>query len=120
LRLIEDVKPDIVNVSKFFARPRTAAVEMQRDFVCSFDIKRRSGVAAALARREGYQRNMRWVGWRGEILVDEIGKVSGSWVGRNLAYKPITVKSVDNLLGETLNVRVTGAFPTYLAGEIVQ
>src|SRR3989304_5725666 len=29
LRLIEEVKPDIVNVSKFFARPKTAAAEMQ-------------------------------------------------------------------------------------------
>jgi len=120
LRLIEEVKPDIVNVSKFFARPRTAAAEMQRDFVFPFDIKRRSGMAAALARRVAYEKNKQWVGWRGDILVDEIGKASGSWVGRNLAYKPVTVKSADNLLGKTLNVRVADAFPTYLAGEIVK
>lgn len=120
LRLIEEAKPDIVNVSKFFARPRTATVEMQRDFVFPFDIKRRSGIAAALARRVAYEKNMQWVGWRGDILVDEIGKASGSWVGRNLAYKPVTVKSAGNLLGKTLNVRVTDAFPTYLAGEIVK
>ena len=120
LRLIEEAKPDIVNVSKFFARPRTAAAEMRRDFVFPFDIKRRSGMAAALARRIAREKNMQWVGWRGDVLVDEIGKAMGSWVGRNLAYKPVTVKSADNLLGKTLNVRVTDAFPTYLAGEIVK
>jgi threonylcarbamoyladenosine tRNA methylthiotransferase CDKAL1 len=120
LRLIEEAKPDIVNVSRFFARPRTVAAAMQRDFVFPTDIKRRSGVAAALARRVAYEKNKQWVGWSGDILVDEIGKVPGSWVGRNLAYKPVTVKSADDLLGKTLNVRVMEAFPTYLAGDITR
>jgi tRNA A37 methylthiotransferase MiaB len=53
-------------------------------------------------------------------LIDEIGKAPGSWVGRNLAYKPVVVKSAKNLLGEALNVRVTNAFPTYLEGEIAE
>jgi threonylcarbamoyladenosine tRNA methylthiotransferase CDKAL1 len=120
LRLIEETKPDVVNVSKFFARPRTAAVEMQKDFVPPTNIKRRSSMAAALARRVAYEKNKQWVGWTGDILIDEIGKVSGSWVGRNLAYKPVTVKSADNLLGKTLSVRIKDAFPTYLAGEIIK
>jgi threonylcarbamoyladenosine tRNA methylthiotransferase CDKAL1 len=120
LRLIEETKPDIVNVSKFFARPKTTAAEMERDFLSPSDIKRRSGVVAALTRRVAYEKNKQWVGWRGEILVDELGKASGSWVGRNVAYKPVTIKSPDNLFGKTLSVRVTNAFPTYLAGEIVE
>jgi len=120
LRLIETVKPDIVNVSKFFPRPRTAAAEMQRDFLSPSDIKRRSGMAAALAKQVAHEKNKQWVRWRGNILIDEIGKTSGSWVGRNFAYRPVTVKSSCNLLGKTLNVRVTEAFPTYLAGEIVE
>ncbi|MGA3191809.1 MAG: tRNA (N(6)-L-threonylcarbamoyladenosine(37)-C(2))-methylthiotransferase [Candidatus Bathyarchaeia archaeon] len=120
LRLIEEAKPDVVNVSKFFARPRTAAAEMQKDFVLPTNIKRRSGMAAALARRVAHEKNKQWVGWRGDILIDEIGKASGSWVGRNLAYKPVTVKSADNLLGKTLSVRIKEAFPTYLAGEIIK
>jgi threonylcarbamoyladenosine tRNA methylthiotransferase CDKAL1 len=120
LHLIEEVKPDVVNVSKFFARPRTAGAEMKRDFLPASEIKRRSGAAAALARQIAYETNKQWVGWRGEILIDEVGKASGSWVGRNVAYKPVTVKSADNLLGKTLSVRVTNAFPTYLVGEIVK
>jgi MiaB-like tRNA modifying enzyme len=120
LRLIEDVKPDVVNVSKFFTRPKTVAAKMHADFVPPSEIKRRSSVAGVLAKQVAYERNKHWVGWRGEILIDEIGKAPGSWVGRNLAYKPVVVKSAENLLGEELNVSVTNAFPTYLEGEIVE
>ena len=122
LFLIEDVKPDIVNVSKFFARPRTAAAEMREDFVPFPEIKRRSGLAAELARRVASERNRRWVGWTGEILVDEVGRVPGSWVGRNLAYKPVVLKNavLGNILGKTLRVRIVKAFATYLEGEVVE
>jgi MiaB-like tRNA modifying enzyme len=122
LRLIKDVKPDIVNVSKFFARPRTAAAEMQKEFVPFSEIKRRSGVAAELAKKIASEKNRRWVGWTGEVLVDEVGKVHGSWIGRNFVYKPIVLKNLgfSDLLGKTLRVRVVKAFATYLEGEIVE
>jgi threonylcarbamoyladenosine tRNA methylthiotransferase CDKAL1 len=122
LRLIEDVKPDIVNVSKFFARPRTAAAEMREEFVPFPEIKRRSGLAAELARRVTFEKNRRWVGWTGEILVDEVGKVPGSWVGRNFAYKPVALKNPisGKILGKTLRVRIAKAFATYLEGKVVE
>jgi threonylcarbamoyladenosine tRNA methylthiotransferase CDKAL1 len=120
LQLIEDVKPDIVNVSKFFARPKTAAAEMQEDFVSLQEIKRRSSIAAKLVRKVAFERNQRWVGWIGEIFVDEVGKVSGSWVGRNFAYKPIALKSDDNLFGKFLHVKVVRALSTHLEGEVAE
>ena len=120
LQLIEDVKPDIVNVSKFFARPRTAAAEMQEDFVSFQEIKHRSSSVAKLAKKVAFERNQRWVGWTGEVFVDEVGKISGSWVGRNFAYKPIAVKSDDNLLGKKLHVKVVRAFSTHLEGEVIE
>jgi MiaB-like tRNA modifying enzyme len=120
LQLIEDVKPDIVNVSKFFARPKTVAAKMQGDFVSFQEIKRRSSTAAELARNVAFERNQRWIGWAGEIFVDEVGKISGSWIGRNFAYKPIAVKSDDNLLGNIFYVKVVRAFSTHLEGEAVE
>jgi MiaB/RimO family radical SAM methylthiotransferase len=116
LKLIGDVKPDVVNVSKFFARPRTAAAEMHDAFVESAEIKRRSTAAAQLTKQTSLERNQRWNGWTGEILIDEKGKVPNSWIGRNYAYKPITVKSPENLLGKKLRVKVERAFSTYLSG----
>jgi MiaB-like tRNA modifying enzyme len=120
LRLIEEVKPDIINVSKFFARPRTHAAAMQKEFVSLSEIKRRSTMAARVAKKVAFERNQRWVGWTGEILFDEVGKFSGSWVGRNFAYKPVAVKSKDRLLGKVLKVEVVKAFSTYLEGVIVE
>ena len=53
------------------------------------------------------------------MLVDEKGKVEGSWVGRNFAYKPVAVKSEENLLGKTVKVKVQVAAGTYLKGITV-
>jgi tRNA A37 methylthiotransferase MiaB len=115
---LEDVKPDITNVSKFFARPKTAAAQIQDSLVGRDEIKRRSAVTAQLARRVSLERNKRWIGWVGEVLVDEKGKVEGSWVGRNFAYKPVVVKSTNNLLSKTIKVKVELAAETYLKGII--
>jgi len=120
LQVIEEVKPDVVNVSKFFARPKTAAARMQKDSVPLTEIKARSIKASALAKKLSFESNRNWVGWEGEILVDEVGKVPGSWVGRNFAYKPVAVKSTSKLVGKFMSVRITEAFPTYLQGSIIQ
>jgi MiaB-like tRNA modifying enzyme len=119
LKLLEEVKPDVTNVSKFFARPKTKAAEIKEDLVELGEIKRRSTVAAQLAKQVSFERNQRWVGWVGEVLVDEKGKVEGSWVGRNFAYKPVVIKSNDNLLGKTVTVKVVEASTTYLKGALV-
>jgi MiaB-like tRNA modifying enzyme len=120
LQLVEEVKPDVVNISKFFARPRTAAFEMKKDFVPVEEIRRRSRMAAELAKKVALERNRSWAGWAGEVLVDEKGKVKDSWVGRNFAYKPVALKSSDSLIGKTLRARVVNVFPTYLQGEVVE
>jgi MiaB-like tRNA modifying enzyme len=120
LRLIEEVRPDIVNVSKFFARPKTAAAMMQKDFLPSSEIKSRSITASGLAKKLSLENNRRWVGWTGEILIDEVGKVPGSWVGRNFAYKPVTVKSVSKLIGKFMPAKIVKAFPTYLESNVIQ
>jgi threonylcarbamoyladenosine tRNA methylthiotransferase CDKAL1 len=120
LSLLEEVKPDVTNVSKFFARPKTAAMLIKEGLVECEEIKRRSAIAADLVKRISLERNLRWAGWEGEILVDEKGKVNGSWVGRNFAYKPVAVKSSDNLLGKTLKVKVLEVSPTYLKGQLIE
>jgi threonylcarbamoyladenosine tRNA methylthiotransferase CDKAL1 len=120
LQLIRKVKPDIVNISKFFARPKTPAAALAEGLVAQTEIKRRSAAMAVLANQVSLERNRRWIGWKGTILVDEKGKVAGSWIGRNFAYKPVTVKSTSDLLGKTLQVKIAEAFNTYLAGTIAE
>jgi MiaB-like tRNA modifying enzyme len=119
LKLIGEIKPDIVNVSKFFARPRTAAAEMRDEFVNAGEIKRRSKEAAKLVKQTSLEKNQSWNRWTGAILVDEKGNVPSSWIGRNFAYKPVAVESSADLLGKTLHVKVVKVFSTYLAGTSV-
>jgi MiaB-like tRNA modifying enzyme len=118
LKLIKEVKPDIVNVSKFFPRPRTAAAEMHGAFVDATEIKQRSATVAQLAKQIAFERNQRWIGWTGEVLIDEKGKIPKSWISRNFAYKPVVIENSTKLLGKTVHVQVTKAFPTYLAATI--
>lgn len=120
LDLIDETRPDVVNVSKFFPRPRTTAAKMQDKSVALSEIKKRSGEAQRSVRRIAIEKNMEWVGWRGQVLVDEVGKVGDSWIGRNFAYKPIVLKSTKDLLGKTLTVEVARAFPTFLEGRTIE
>jgi threonylcarbamoyladenosine tRNA methylthiotransferase CDKAL1 len=120
LKLLDEIQPDITNVSKFFARPKTAASEMRNSLVEKEEIKRRSTVASELAKNLSAKRNKNWVSWSGEVLVDEKGKIEGSWIARNFAYKPIVIKSNEDLLGKTLRVEVVEASMTYLKGKIVE
>jgi len=83
-------------------------------------IKLRSTKGALLAKKIAFENNQRWIGWIGEALTGEIGKVSGTFIGRNFAYKPIAIKSAENLLGKTLKVKVAEAFPTHLRGEVIE
>lgn len=116
MSLVEEIKPDVLNVSKFFPRPGTPAEDMEQ--FPGWRVKERSRRMAALFRRICTERNRAWVGWRGEVFVDERGK-GGSWVGRNFAYKPVVIKSEEKLFGKFLQMRVKEAFPTYLLAEMV-
>jgi MiaB-like tRNA modifying enzyme len=116
LGLVEEVKPDVVNVSRFFPRPGTPAKGMEQ--LPHGVVKGRSRRISGLARRIAFVRNGGWVGWLGRVLVDEVGSKAGSWVGRNFAYKPVVLKSDEPLLGRFVDVRIVKAHATYLEGEI--
>jgi len=115
-RLIAEVQPDIVNVSKFFSRPRTPAEKMVA--LSPQEVKRRSREVAELSRRISFGKNRGWRGWEGTVLFDERGK-GESWMGRNFAYKPIVVKGGESLVGRFVQVRVVNAFSSYLEAELV-
>ena len=117
LKLVEDVKPDVVNVSKFFPRPGTVAEKM-RSRLSSRDVKVRSRKLADLCGRVSFERNKRWMNWSGRVLVDEVGKRPGSLVGRNFAYKPVVVRGCGSLFGRFVRVRVVEVFSTYLGGVV--
>jgi MiaB-like tRNA modifying enzyme len=116
MELIREIKPDVLNISKFFPRPKTPAESMKQ--LPLWEVKERSRKMTELFRGICLERNQAWLNWNGEVIVDEKGK-DGSWIGRNFAYKPIVVRSEEELIGKFLQVRVKEAYPIYLLAEIV-
>jgi len=115
-QLISEVSPDVVNVSKFFARPNTPAEKLSP--ISPLELNRRSKEMSLLTRKISLDRNKNWKGWTGRVLVNEKGK-KNSWMGRNFAYKTIVIKNCEKMLGNFVQVKVVKAFSTYLEAIIV-
>ena len=81
--------------------------------------KKRSRIINKIFREIAYDNNKKWLGWEGTVLVSEKGKKDRGWTARNFAYKPIIVKSDENLLGKEINVKIIDACLYDLRGEIV-
>lgn len=116
-KLVEEVRPDVLNISRFGPRPGTSAAQL-KDQLPGWEVKRRSRLLSKMWRRISLERNRRWVGWRGRVLVDEKG-LKGGWIGRNYAYKPFVLRE-EHSLGSFVNVEASEAFPQYLLGRAVE
>ena len=69
IKLLEETRPDIVNLSRYSQRPGTAAAEMTQVDVA--EIKRRSKQVTELINDISLENNKKWIGWKGEVLFDE-------------------------------------------------
>lgn len=111
--LMKEVEPDIINISKFSARPGTEASTMER--VNVNNVKERTTTLHKLANAIGYKRNLPWIGWNGEVLIDEIKK--DGVLGRNFTYKPVFLHT-SLALGSKINVKINSVFSHSLVGKL--
>jgi len=111
--LLEEVSPEIVNVTRFSARPGTPAARLPPVGVGA--AKRRSRSLTALRQRLARRRLERWIGHHGPARVVEYGP-GQSAVARLPNYLPVVLEDRPPL-GSTLEVRVDGARSTYLLGH---
>ncbi len=112
VELIKKTKPDVINLSRYSARPGTKASQMKQLDVS--EVKRRSKIVFELAKKIAYERNKEWIGWKGEVLFDE---TSDSIIkGRNFAYKPVVIDE-DIKLGEKIRVEIVKATQYGLHGK---
>jgi MiaB-like tRNA modifying enzyme len=113
--LLKKAKPDIVNISRFGARPLTLAEKMPGQLHGRIK-KERSRALTKLCREISLERNSEMLGRTELVLFDEPGK-KGTFVGRTQNYKPVAVKNAK--LGRFQKVKIKRAFPTFLEGEAV-
>lgn len=116
VKLIKELRPDIVNVSKFASRRGTKAAEMKE--IPTDEVKRRSTELAELVRRAGAEKNKRFEGRRMEVLITEKGKGgAGNRKGRAENYKQVCVFGKAKL-GDKVSVKITGSNFGSLFGKI--
>ena len=113
IALLDETKPDVVNLSKYSARPGTDAAEWKQ--LDATEIKRRSKIIFEQISKMSIESNKKWIGWKGKVIFDEM--TDEGIKGRNFAYKPISVRD-KVCIGESHIVEITDATVKRLIGKI--
>lgn len=116
LNMISDIKPDVLNISRFWSRPQTRAALM----ACHPGrvTKDRSRRMSNLFEKVGLERNQQWIGWEGKSYVSQ-QNADGTFTARNHTYKPIIIKSSEDLLGTEVNIKIRQCTYYDLRGELI-
>ncbi len=111
--LLDETRPDVVNLSRYSARPGTDAAKWKQIDVS--EVKRRSKIIFEQINKISIKNNKKWIGWTGKVLFDE--KTDEGIKGRNFAYKPVFVRDgVD--IGQYHTVEITDITVNSLLGKI--
>lgn len=116
VRLMKEIQPDVLNISRFWSRPGTDAAAMPGQ-LHGRETKERSRVMSRVFKEISLKQNQNWIGWTGEVLVNEHGR-DGSVMGRNPSYKPVVIKKKLEL-GTLVNVKIIDAKTSYLVGSLI-
>ncbi len=112
--LLKETRPDVVNLSRYSARPGTEAADWEQLDI--LEVKKRSKEIFELINQIALENNEKWVGWKGDVLFNE--KTEEGIKGRNFAYKSIDVDGMVEI-GQTCTVEITGASKHSLVGKII-
>jgi MiaB-like tRNA modifying enzyme len=113
VNLLNETRPDIVNISKYSQRPGTSAAKL--DQIEAAEVKRRSKIVFDLANKIALENNKRWLGWKGQVLFDEMS--DDKIKGRNFAYKSVLV-SRPVKIGQKAQIEITDVTTHSLIGAI--
>ncbi len=115
LRVMEQVRWDVVHVAMFSPRPGTVAATWPDD-VPKAEKKRRLHAVEELQASIAAEINARLVGRTLEVLVE--GQSKGKWYGRTRTNKLVFFDHPADLSGELVQVRITQSSPWALQGEL--
>jgi threonylcarbamoyladenosine tRNA methylthiotransferase CDKAL1 len=117
INFIKWLKPEILNISKFTARPGTKAKQMTQ--LNSKTIKERSIRLSKVYRTSLNHINDKWKGWEGEVLLLHKGNENQQVFSRNFAYKNIFLEKVDAAFGEFVKVKIENIDGFNLFGKLI-
>ena len=114
LSLLNELKPEKVNITRFSPRPGTGASELKD--LLEREKKTRSRMFSSLYHKILLEKNNDLEGKEFPVLITEQGE-KGGVIGRDPAYRMVVIND-DLPLGATYTVRITEAKSTYLLGEV--
>ncbi len=114
LDVLGKTRPDMVNVSKYSARPKTPAARMPQ--LDRGTIKERSEACSGLCRKIAKENNTRFIGTTLEVLAVEPARTGV--MCRSDCYRPVVLERAE--IGERYRATVTEAGNGFLRGEISQ
>ena len=113
--LLKTLNPDVVNISRFFPRPKTPAEKLKQ--LPMEIVNDRSRKIHELVREISLEKNKKYLQKIVDIFVDEIGR-GKSYIGRTMNYRPVVIESENDILGKVINVEITDVKSNFLIGKI--
>jgi len=114
-QVLQRIKPDVVNITRFSARPFTKAKKMNGRIRTEI-VKQRSRELTTLCKKLTRNRNNRYLGKTMNVLTLTKG-TKQTTLARSMNYKPVIIpKQVP--LGEQRLVEITNATETHLVGML--
>ncbi|MFP3899131.1 MAG: tRNA (N6-isopentenyl adenosine(37)-C2)-methylthiotransferase MiaB [Dehalococcoidia bacterium] len=118
LRLVREVRFDVVHSAAYSPRPGTIAWREYRDDVPQEVKKSRLNRLEQLQATIAGEINARLWGQEVEVLVE--GRKNGKWFGRTRGNKLVFFEHAGNWLGQLAAVRIGRTSPWSLGGEVTQ
>jgi len=119
LEILEKMEYDEIFAFKYSLRPQTVAAKIHSDDVPEETKKSRLKTVQALQKEISLRKNRQLIGRVEEILLEGESKLSrDQMMGRTRTNKVVNVEAPRDLVGKTLEVRITGASANSLIGEL--
>lgn len=116
IKVITETQPDKIHVSRYSQRPHTRAAAMPQ--IPEPIKKKRSKIMTQLSFQIGLKRNIKLIGKNRKALPLEKGR-KGGIKARLKNYKIVIIKKPGARLGEWVKVKITGATPIQLEGDVI-
>ena len=114
--LLKKVEPDITNITRFSARPNTAAKKLNGRVPTEI-VKQRSVVLTDICKKISKKKNKKLVGKNFKVLVTKT-REDKTHTGRTENYKPVLIRE-DVKIGDIVDMKITGASSTHLYGKLI-
>lgn len=116
LRILQETRPTVCNITRFVSRPGTPA-SLMANAIPDTTKHKRSAMLAEAFQKIASENNSRWIGQTELVTIEKPGYRQGTIIGRNSAYRPVAIPTAaDYQPGTQLQVKITEAEAFALIG----